>query len=793
MATGTRDYRQELTNQIIELVEKGAAPWQKPWSPADGHGLSMPHNAVSGRPYRGGNALYLMMQQQGRGSDDPRWCTYKQAQAEGWQVRKGEKGTSVEYWKFDEERETTREDGTVKKERVKLERPHVFYANVFHASQIDGMPPHDPARAKKAEWEVSQAAEAAIAASGVPFFHDQADNAFYTPSRDQIHTPPRSAFKTPADYYEVALHELGHATVHPSRLNRDLSGGFGSTSYAREELRAQMCSLYLSAELGLPFNPDRHAAYQASWLDALKNDKNEFFRAARDAESMADYVIDLSHKKELEQTYPGLNADIALVTNDNQEWSFSHYHDYHGSESGQSLEESLRAQGFNSIKDITGSDINNVYVNAHNNLSKIYGPDSDDVNNAYLEKKGLAQAFAESAFNIIEHEQSLNMQRALNQNMEMDAQMDLPPELPLGHIPVMSIHQEREYRTAKEKGDEIKAGSIQLEASRNYREEAAAQLPLQEIVRQRGGEQARMHLAQDNKRYAGPVLAVNEKYALQSSMDGTAFVAHPIDKFKSQGIELTPGKAYSIRHNGDQLAVDELQRDRKAQARGQGQEQGTQGTTDGQEGQGKAKQQDKGNAINSEVSAMHKAHAPGSKLVMAQDRPGTAYTGTIIAETGDKVLQRVSDKYVVVHNKSMLARDVEVGSTKRLAYENGRIDVLEPSMERNHSRYQEAQRAGEVAPDQRDRAKAELAAHYGADAKLRSAKTDIGDYKGKVVSVSDTQVIQQVGAKSFVAHDRANLTGPATPGKYTQIKYADGKAEPSLAEPTRGRANALER
>ncbi|HCY5196721.1 TPA: hypothetical protein O1W66_002996, partial [Staphylococcus aureus] len=75
-----------------------------------------------------------------------------------------------------------------------------------------------------------------------------------------------------------------------------------------------------------------------------------------------------------------------------------------------------------------------------------------------------------------------------------------------------------------------------------------------------------------------------------------------------------------------------------------------------QEGQGKAKQQDKGNTINSEVSAMHKAHAPGSKLVMAQDRPGTAYTGTIIAETGDKVLQRVSDKYVVVHNKSMLAR-----------------------------------------------------------------------------------------------------------------------------------------
>jgi antirestriction protein ArdC len=101
-----RDFRQDLTNQIVDLIEQGAAPWQKPWNPdAASSFLEMPHNATSGRAYRGGNALYLMAKAQLMGSDDPRWCTFKQAQAEGWQVKKGSKGTSVEYWQFDKEEE----------------------------------------------------------------------------------------------------------------------------------------------------------------------------------------------------------------------------------------------------------------------------------------------------------------------------------------------------------------------------------------------------------------------------------------------------------------------------------------------------------------------------------------------------------------------------------------------------------------------------------------------------------------------------------------------------------------
>ena len=138
-----------------------------------------------------------------------------------------------------------------------------------------------------------------LSACGVSIHHDQHDSAYYAPASDSIHLPPRAGFARQEDYYEVALHEVGHSTGYSSRLNCNLTGSFGSPEYAREELRAQMCSLYLSAELGVPFNPERHAAYQASWIKALKEDKNEIFRAARDAELMADYVIGLSREKTL--------------------------------------------------------------------------------------------------------------------------------------------------------------------------------------------------------------------------------------------------------------------------------------------------------------------------------------------------------------------------------------------------------------------------------------------------------------------------------------------------------------
>lgn len=296
--SGKRNYRQDLTDQIIALVEKGNAPWQKPWD-ATKSTIQIPHNAATGRPYRGCNALYLMVKAQQLGSTDPRWCTYKQAQDNGWQVKRGAKGTTVEYWKYPETVKEIVNPDTGEKEKVLdvnalNQRPSVFYATVFHASQIEGIP-ELPKR--EITWNPVELAENILHNSGAKIYHDQADNAYYLPRKDEIHLPTKEAFSSEMDYYEVAMHELGHWTGHESRLNRDLSGRFGTESYAKEELRAQMASLFLAAETGIPFNPERHASYQASWVKVLKNDKNEIFKAAKDAEGIADYLIDLSKQE----------------------------------------------------------------------------------------------------------------------------------------------------------------------------------------------------------------------------------------------------------------------------------------------------------------------------------------------------------------------------------------------------------------------------------------------------------------------------------------------------------------
>jgi antirestriction protein ArdC/phage/plasmid primase-like uncharacterized protein len=291
-AQSRRDFREDLTKKIVALVEKGTAPWQKPWNPEQGGaGFEMPHNATTGRAYRGGNAIGLMARGQLMGSTDPRWATYKQATEAGWQVRKGERGTTVEYWQFEREEErSSQATGKAERVTVKLERPRVFYATVFHASQIDGIPAHAP-RERPKEWDPIDAAEQVLIRSGATIRHDQVDRAFYRPGTDSIHLPLRATFDKPLDYYEVALHELGHWSGHESRLKRDLSGGFGSASYAREELRAQMASLFMSAELGVPFKTERHAAYNAPWIKVLSEDKNELFKAARDAEQIAEYLL----------------------------------------------------------------------------------------------------------------------------------------------------------------------------------------------------------------------------------------------------------------------------------------------------------------------------------------------------------------------------------------------------------------------------------------------------------------------------------------------------------------------
>src|SRR5580692_8184406 len=306
-----RDFRQEVTESIIQMLERGVAPWQKPWQPG-ASSLGIPFNPTSEREYRGGNAIHLMASGLQRGYQDPRWMTYKQAADNGWQVRRGEKGTQIEYWEVKQASDKTqpaRPDGggdgsTANGSNADSEKSRLIHRvyTVFNAQQIEQIPQHTPK--EHTTFEAVQAGEQILKNSGANIAHDQADRAFYTRSQDSIHLPPKDAFKDAAGYYGTALHELAHWTGHPSRLDRSTltdSYRFGDVNYAKEELRAELASVFLAAQRGIPHNPEQHASYVGSWINALRKDKNEIFRAAHDASKATDFILALERDKSISE------------------------------------------------------------------------------------------------------------------------------------------------------------------------------------------------------------------------------------------------------------------------------------------------------------------------------------------------------------------------------------------------------------------------------------------------------------------------------------------------------------
>lgn len=292
------NYRKELTDRIIAQLEAGTAPWVKPWN-AELAQPGTPHNAVTGREYQGGNHLWLSCQ----GYSDPRWCTYRQAQEQGWQVRKNERATAVEYWQWSERKRD--EQGQLIE--VKLDQPRVFFAHIFNAAQLDGI---GPASARELPWEPEAAAERIIQASGIDIRYDKTDSAFYSPVNDTVHCPPHYQYPDAKSHYSVVLHEIGHASGHPSRLNRDLSHRFGTPGYAREELRAELASYLLAEKLGIPHDPGQHASYIASWIEVLRQSHHEIFHAAKDAEKITEYVLGFAREKVHEHGLaPALDAE----------------------------------------------------------------------------------------------------------------------------------------------------------------------------------------------------------------------------------------------------------------------------------------------------------------------------------------------------------------------------------------------------------------------------------------------------------------------------------------------------
>lgn len=302
-----KEFYQKITDQIIEQLEQGTAPWQKPWSAV---GLSgRPKNIISGRNYRGINTLILSMANERNGWNDPRWLTWNQAQKIGANIRKGEKSIPIQFWKFSETeamkdengKPVLDENGKQKLVRYHLERPLCMMFNVFNAQQCDGIPPLEITKIKQ-EWEILEEAEGILKESGAVIEHHLQDSAFYRVKDDKICLPERKQFPNEQTYYSTALHELGHWTGHESRLNRNLllPNPFGSMEYAKEELRAEISSMFLSGELGILHETESHSSYVKSWLKALKDDPKEIFAAAADAEKIADYILSFSLAKQEE-------------------------------------------------------------------------------------------------------------------------------------------------------------------------------------------------------------------------------------------------------------------------------------------------------------------------------------------------------------------------------------------------------------------------------------------------------------------------------------------------------------
>lgn len=285
-----QDLYSSVTNQIITALESGdLPPWRKPWS-GGGAFLPLRHNSI---PYRGVNVLILWIEATTKGFDSPHWLTFKQALDYGGSVRKGEKSTAI-LWCEPVAKKETADDGTEGESRFWISKVY----RVFNAEQCEGLPERYTVKPEPIldSAQRIEHADTFVKNTGADIRHG-GGGAFYRPSDDFINLPPFEQFTSPEAYYATALHELSHWTGHASRLNRDLKGFGNRQEYSREEIIAELASVFVAASLGIaPPSLDDHAAYIAFWVEALKADLKHLFTAASKAQAAADYLQGLQPK-----------------------------------------------------------------------------------------------------------------------------------------------------------------------------------------------------------------------------------------------------------------------------------------------------------------------------------------------------------------------------------------------------------------------------------------------------------------------------------------------------------------
>ncbi|WJV52337.1 zincin-like metallopeptidase domain-containing protein [Prodigiosinella aquatilis] len=274
------DIYQTVTDNIIAALEAGVKPWSCPWQRVPGMS-GLPSNFATGIAYSGMNIMLLWCSASEQGFGDSRWMTYKQAQAVGGQVRKGEHGTTAIFYTT---LEKENEDGEID------QIPMLKTFTVFNVEQIDGLPLRTETASPAGMFEPLPQAEKLFCRSGANII-EKGQNAFFKPSTDEIWLPERYLFSDAANFYATGLHELVHWSGAKNRLNREMKGRFGSEDYAFEELIAELGSAFLMADLGIA-GEVQHESYIASWLKALKNDKRYIFKAASAASKAHRYLMD---------------------------------------------------------------------------------------------------------------------------------------------------------------------------------------------------------------------------------------------------------------------------------------------------------------------------------------------------------------------------------------------------------------------------------------------------------------------------------------------------------------------
>lgn len=282
-----KDTFQLVTEQIIASLEKGIVPWKKPWNVIPG---MMPINVANKKPYNGLNILMLACQPYTSNV----WGTFNQWKDKGGFVKKGEKSTTVIFWTFFEKKDTN--GNLVLNAKGKPETvPYLRYYNVFNAEQIVGidLEKYTPKQGKSSEFNpISEAEKVISQMPNCPKIKHSGNRAYYSPSLDYIGMPMPAQFHSNQEYYSTLFHELSHSTGHETRIGRDLSPtSFGSESYSKEELIAEISACFLCSTVGIEQTFDNSTAYIKGWLEKLKNDKKLIVYAASQAKKSADYIL----------------------------------------------------------------------------------------------------------------------------------------------------------------------------------------------------------------------------------------------------------------------------------------------------------------------------------------------------------------------------------------------------------------------------------------------------------------------------------------------------------------------